>query len=350
MSHPGNKIPLRRGKWTSEEEAYVARVIRDFNAGYLAAPAGTTLRSYLSDKLHCDPMRITKKFTGDACIGKRVFHPVERDGTTGPVIDRAQADIRLLEERWRQRLLIQQKESAKKSCVAANGRHQFHSALGLQPHQHSLLLPNGAAPPPPGCTSEVTHTATWLDRADAILARPPDEDGPDVSDEVRLKEVRKLIHEGSEIVSCGGAVGAIVRQARASSTAVAATVGFVLPVKEVSAAFGAVSQHIGGFDHSRTNSGEMMPVALKNGHNTAEQRPLLQEKKKLRDAAVNSAFGVPRQIQEDGRTKKPRTSFLGSGGGGGGTTSAYQTLSSLASGSDAEALVGFLNSVRSQAK
>ena len=49
---------------------YVARAIQDFNNGYLKAPAGTTLRSYLSEKLNCDPMRITKKFTGDACIGK----------------------------------------------------------------------------------------------------------------------------------------------------------------------------------------------------------------------------------------------------------------------------------------
>ena len=61
---------LRRGKWTPEEEAYVARVIQDFNSGYLRAPPGTTLRTYLSEKLNCDPMRITKKFTGDACIGK----------------------------------------------------------------------------------------------------------------------------------------------------------------------------------------------------------------------------------------------------------------------------------------
>lgn len=49
---------LRRGKWTVEEEAYVARVIQDFNSGYLDAPAGTTLRSYLSEKLQCDPMRV----------------------------------------------------------------------------------------------------------------------------------------------------------------------------------------------------------------------------------------------------------------------------------------------------
>lgn len=81
---------LRRGKWTVEEELYVARVIQDFNSGYLNAPAGTTLRSYLSDKLHCDPMRITKKFTGDSCIGKRVFHPAVRCPSNASGIDKAQ--------------------------------------------------------------------------------------------------------------------------------------------------------------------------------------------------------------------------------------------------------------------
>ena len=69
---------LRRGKWTKEEEEFVARAIQDFNSGYLNAPAGTTLRTYLSEKLNCDPMRITKKFTGDACIGKVRLTMVER--------------------------------------------------------------------------------------------------------------------------------------------------------------------------------------------------------------------------------------------------------------------------------
>lgn len=82
--------PLRRGKWTVEEEAYVARVIQDFNSGFLNAPAGTTLRTYLSEKLQCDPMRITKKFTGDACIGKRVFHPAVRSPSNSAAIDKAQ--------------------------------------------------------------------------------------------------------------------------------------------------------------------------------------------------------------------------------------------------------------------
>ena len=64
---------LRRGKWTSEEEAFALAAIRDFNSGYLDAPGGTTLRTYLSDRLQCDPMRITKKFTGDDSIGKKVI-------------------------------------------------------------------------------------------------------------------------------------------------------------------------------------------------------------------------------------------------------------------------------------
>ena len=85
---------LRRGKWTVEEEAYVARVIQDFNSGFLNAPAGTTLRSYLSEKLQCDPMRITKKFTGDACIGKRVFHPAVRSASNSAAIDKAQVRMR----------------------------------------------------------------------------------------------------------------------------------------------------------------------------------------------------------------------------------------------------------------
>jgi len=89
-STKSRKTSLRRGKWTVEEEAYVARVIRDFNYGYLDAPAGTTLRTYLSDKLKCDPMRITKKFTGDACIGKRVFHPAVRSAENSVALDQAQ--------------------------------------------------------------------------------------------------------------------------------------------------------------------------------------------------------------------------------------------------------------------
>ncbi len=74
-SSEGKVSGLRKGKWTSEEEAYCNKVIYLFNKGLLPIPTGTTLRSYLSDKLNCDPMRITKKYSGASCIGKQVFQP-----------------------------------------------------------------------------------------------------------------------------------------------------------------------------------------------------------------------------------------------------------------------------------
>jgi hypothetical protein len=65
--------PLRRGKWTAEEEAYANRLIQEFKAGLLPLTDGTTLRTFLSKLLNCDPMRISKKFVGGNCIGKQVF-------------------------------------------------------------------------------------------------------------------------------------------------------------------------------------------------------------------------------------------------------------------------------------
>ena len=61
---------LRRGKWTPEEEAYSSRLITEFKAGKLPLTDGTTLRTFLSKLLNCDPMRISKKFVGKNCVGK----------------------------------------------------------------------------------------------------------------------------------------------------------------------------------------------------------------------------------------------------------------------------------------
>jgi hypothetical protein len=65
---------LRKGKWTPEEEEYTQKIIHYFRNGMLRLPEGTTLRGYLAEKLNCDPMRITKKFAGASCLGKRVYH------------------------------------------------------------------------------------------------------------------------------------------------------------------------------------------------------------------------------------------------------------------------------------
>jgi hypothetical protein len=218
-TRPKSGTALRRGKWTVEEEAYVARVIQDFNSGFLDAPAGTTLRTFLSEKLKCDPMRITKKFTGDACIGKRVFHPAVRTAHNSATIDTAQvrivglvsslftldgygslalclhcsrwmltslywsivfllhtqAELDTLERRWRRRLELQQRESAKKAAASA-------VAAGR---------PEGHHP--------VTQTAAWLDRAKSALQEPPLLDAAAESLQYQIQEVQRLIYEGPVI-------------------------------------------------------------------------------------------------------------------------------------------------------
>ncbi|KAH8060801.1 hypothetical protein JL721_9023 [Aureococcus anophagefferens] len=71
---PPPEPPQCVGKWTIEETEFTTRIIELFNTGLLELPEGATLRSYLAQKLSCDPMRITKKFSGASCLGKRVFH------------------------------------------------------------------------------------------------------------------------------------------------------------------------------------------------------------------------------------------------------------------------------------
>mmetsp|Transcript_21941 Transcript_21941/g.52222 ORF Transcript_21941/g.52222 Transcript_21941/m.52222 type:complete len:509 (-) Transcript_21941:32-1558(-) len=160
--------PRRRGKWTAEEEEYVARVIQDFNSGFLNAPAGYTLRSYLSDKLQCDPMRITKKFTGESCIGKRVFHPAVRSAANATSIDKAQTELDALERRWRRRLELQQRESAKKAAAsAAAANAASRGAVTVQGVPVAMLGTN--CQNPSDSQTAVTQAATWLDRANVIL-------------------------------------------------------------------------------------------------------------------------------------------------------------------------------------
>lgn len=83
-SHPQQRHPcgspnffqgwkLRSGKWLEEEEAYAEVLIEMFEKGLLAdCMTGATLRAYLAQKLHCAPMRISKKYAGK-CIGKKVY-------------------------------------------------------------------------------------------------------------------------------------------------------------------------------------------------------------------------------------------------------------------------------------
>ena len=60
----------RSGKWTDKEEIFANKLIKQFQEGSLTdCVEGGTLRAYLSTRLNCAPMRISKKFSG-LCIGK----------------------------------------------------------------------------------------------------------------------------------------------------------------------------------------------------------------------------------------------------------------------------------------
>jgi hypothetical protein len=63
---------LRSGKWTPEEETFADLLIELFEKGHITENNGCTLRSFLARKLHCSPMRISKKYAGKG-IGKTVF-------------------------------------------------------------------------------------------------------------------------------------------------------------------------------------------------------------------------------------------------------------------------------------
>jgi hypothetical protein len=64
---------LRSGKWIEEEEKYAALLIELFERGKIPqCESGSTLRSFLSQKLHCPKMRISKKYAGRG-IGKLVY-------------------------------------------------------------------------------------------------------------------------------------------------------------------------------------------------------------------------------------------------------------------------------------
>ena len=96
---PNYKHLWRKGKWTEEEEVYTKKLIEVFNSGYLRIPSGTTLRSFLSEKLCCDPMRITKKFSGSSCIGKQVYNCCD-PSVTKEIIQESQDQLAILEKNF----------------------------------------------------------------------------------------------------------------------------------------------------------------------------------------------------------------------------------------------------------
>jgi hypothetical protein len=159
--------PLRRGKWTAEEEAYANRLIQEFKAGLLPLTDGTTLRTFLSKLLNCDPMRISKKFVGGNCIGKQVFRrrTADLNRLTPEQIQQSRAELSELERRFLER--VAQTNRVKTTGVGGGGHHpggpvpsHHPSATGSNHHHHHAAAARGNGPG----SNDNGHHANILDQ------------------------------------------------------------------------------------------------------------------------------------------------------------------------------------------
>lgn len=124
----GQTQALRRGKWTAEEEEYSNRLIVEFKNGTLPLTDGTTLRTFLSKLLNCDPMRISKKFVGNNSIGKQIFRRDYFDG-----VDQDQIDLRMEQTKrelaeLERRFLEKVAETNMKMCTKYEDIQEFGSS------------------------------------------------------------------------------------------------------------------------------------------------------------------------------------------------------------------------------
>ena len=148
-------LPLRRGKWTPEEESYANRLIQEFKAGLLPLTDGTTLRTFLSKLLNCDPMRISKKFVGSNCIGKQVFRrrTADLNRLTPEQIQKSRAELSELERRFLER--VAQTNRVKSSGVGGGGAappnpaNDFLEQVKSQQDQFDRAGGGGNNPPSP---------------------------------------------------------------------------------------------------------------------------------------------------------------------------------------------------------
>ncbi|TMW58672.1 hypothetical protein Poli38472_010231 [Pythium oligandrum] len=63
---------VRKGKWSSDEHKYANMMMKQFQMGAVPLVDGLHLRGFIANLLQCDPLRVTKKYSGHA-IGKQNF-------------------------------------------------------------------------------------------------------------------------------------------------------------------------------------------------------------------------------------------------------------------------------------
>ncbi|KAF0700484.1 Aste57867_9014 [Aphanomyces stellatus] len=102
---PKDKSLKRSGGWTVSELEYTFRLSADFKDGLLSdAAPGILLRQYLSTKLNCSPMRLSKKFDKTSGIlGTHRYDPTASvlAGLTPEMRRTRKRELKQLEEAFR---------------------------------------------------------------------------------------------------------------------------------------------------------------------------------------------------------------------------------------------------------
>jgi len=210
--------PLRRGKWTTEEEAYANRLINEFKSGLLPLTDGTTLRNFLSKLLNCDPMRISKKFVGNNCIGKQVFRRrvAEINRITPDQMQQTKMDLSELERRFLDRVAQTNRVKAPgvSAAIGPNG------VLGPLPPN---LMKIGGVKGGDDLEMDAPPTPPWL--------RPPAKYKPTGKFAERLEAKAKAAAERKAKLAAAAAAAAAATAAQASASSAAGESKRTQPLK-----------------------------------------------------------------------------------------------------------------------
>ncbi|KAG7377989.1 hypothetical protein PHYPSEUDO_010722 [Phytophthora pseudosyringae] len=118
----------RSGPWSHDEEVYAAALIDSFFKGVLDVAEGTTLRAFLSSRLCCNPMRISKKLASET-IAEIPIPKKLGSSTYVRNVEVAPEHQALAEESLHslQRVYMHSSSSKKGSVLGSKRPHQYRS-------------------------------------------------------------------------------------------------------------------------------------------------------------------------------------------------------------------------------
>lgn len=229
-----------------------------------------------------------------------------------------QAELMSLEKRWRRRLEMQQREASKKSAVLSpsmsNPSYTHHlgtphggsaSSSGNHTHQSARYLSSGQ--------HIVAQTATWLDRANSVLAASASNvtsatTTGSIEVENQMKEVQQLIYEGPSIQKSSAGLTHLIQSAATTQP----------PPSQA--------------QHAETDIDHQNNVVDRNSHKST---PLHQQGSSSLSPSVLPTSKRPRRSSSENNLIVNADD-----------DSSSPSASITAGKEDVEALVGFLNSVR----